>query len=401
MQERGAARMACQGCGHTSPTRLCCPTCIEFGRTSFFCNQECFTKNWASHDQLHDILRKKALLEKEVDSGVSVAGENPSCTSQRSKPAEPTAPPTQAKDAPNGRGRSLSPLPGGTPLGDNLRAAHKRVFNIVVSKKNDDMPAGAGVLNTFMGLARAAFAEAGGIALGAKPRVADAGQTKSGGVKVRPQPLAAGQKVAPPAQSRTMKQFAAQWSLWGLVVVAIFVGGIFYRELHRGSNEQQPSRVGFLESDSMSQVPLTLPLGATAGTAVAQRGEAIGSLRTDVAALQEIVQRHDKMMRYIMDRYVEKGDLGGALDAPKAGQPLATHEASEVNFSAPEFVSRGYLETPAARLGDTARKRKGGGDVSASVGLGEPDSVPSVERRGPVNIGAVAPEKIGPREPEP
>eukprot|EP00971_Amphidinium_carterae_P274943 5455619-Amphidinium_carterae.1 len=56
--------MACQGCGRTSVSRLCCPTCVEYGRQSFFCSQECFTKNWKSHNQLHEILkRKQGILE--------------------------------------------------------------------------------------------------------------------------------------------------------------------------------------------------------------------------------------------------------------------------------------------------------------------------------------------------
>eukprot|EP00811_Abedinium_folium_P002668 NODE_12449_length_1224_cov_1.774840.p1 GENE.NODE_12449_length_1224_cov_1.774840~~NODE_12449_length_1224_cov_1.774840.p1 ORF type:complete len:336 (+),score=100.95 NODE_12449_length_1224_cov_1.774840:64-1008(+) len=58
--------MACQGCGRSSETRLCCPTCVEFGKTNFFCSQECFTKNWKLHNQLHENLRRKKVGNESV-----------------------------------------------------------------------------------------------------------------------------------------------------------------------------------------------------------------------------------------------------------------------------------------------------------------------------------------------
>lgn len=51
----------CQGCGEETVSRLCCPKCSEYGRTSFFCSQDCFVSSWPSHSKLHVIIRQIAL----------------------------------------------------------------------------------------------------------------------------------------------------------------------------------------------------------------------------------------------------------------------------------------------------------------------------------------------------
>jgi len=60
-------KASCQGCGNPTENTLCCPRCAEFGRTSFFCSQDCFTRNWQAHCRLHALLdkqRKQATQEK-------------------------------------------------------------------------------------------------------------------------------------------------------------------------------------------------------------------------------------------------------------------------------------------------------------------------------------------------
>jgi len=60
-------KASCQGCGNPTENTLCCPRCAEFGRTSFFCSQDCFTHNWQAHCRLHALLdkqRKQATQEK-------------------------------------------------------------------------------------------------------------------------------------------------------------------------------------------------------------------------------------------------------------------------------------------------------------------------------------------------
>jgi methionyl aminopeptidase len=44
----------CQGKDCGQPAKLQCPTCIKLKITgSYFCNQECFKKNWATHKLIH------------------------------------------------------------------------------------------------------------------------------------------------------------------------------------------------------------------------------------------------------------------------------------------------------------------------------------------------------------
>jgi hypothetical protein len=54
---------SCQGCGSPSGTQLCCPECVKLGRTTYFCSQTCFAKNWATHCQLHRLIKQQRELE--------------------------------------------------------------------------------------------------------------------------------------------------------------------------------------------------------------------------------------------------------------------------------------------------------------------------------------------------
>ena len=57
---------ACQGCGNSTDSGMCCPKCGQLGKQTYFCSQECFTANWTQHSRLHAILlQNKQLTEKE------------------------------------------------------------------------------------------------------------------------------------------------------------------------------------------------------------------------------------------------------------------------------------------------------------------------------------------------
>eukprot|EP00397_Hematodinium_sp_SG-2012_P038232 GEMP01041557.1.p1 GENE.GEMP01041557.1~~GEMP01041557.1.p1 ORF type:complete len:375 (+),score=69.03 GEMP01041557.1:250-1374(+) len=53
----------CQGCGCKTTSSLVCPSCTALGRSSFFCTQECFLKNWNIHNKLHGILKHQKKLK--------------------------------------------------------------------------------------------------------------------------------------------------------------------------------------------------------------------------------------------------------------------------------------------------------------------------------------------------
>lgn len=117
-----------------------------------------------------------------------------------------------------------------------------------------------------------------------------------------------------------------------------------------------------------------------AAVAAAAGGEAASvdlaeKLRSEMKSLREMVERHDQMLRYIMDRYVEKNVSGKEPLFGAGATSAADHEAAQVNLAKPEFESKSFgepaVEKAAARGNDVLRKRKGGG---GEVGL------PTLER---------------------
>ncbi|CAJ0933260.1 unnamed protein product, partial [Mesorhabditis belari] len=51
----------CQGDGCDKPAKMRCPTCIKLNLPdSFFCDQECFKKNWGNHKAVHTVAESNA-----------------------------------------------------------------------------------------------------------------------------------------------------------------------------------------------------------------------------------------------------------------------------------------------------------------------------------------------------
>jgi len=395
--------MACQGCGHPSNNRLCCPTCVEFGRTSFFCGQECFTKNWSSHSQLHDILRRKAAManvDPPADAETGGTTNSNGSTTQKPGKTENAAAVAHRKEIAGNRKR-FSPLPGGTSLDSTLTGSQSKTASTPGGKKQSAVhDTGLGLVGGLVKRVQSVFAEPDTTGSAAK-LVANRKDLPKKATLFPNQPR---QTATPPATSQPAKQSCVQWGVVGLVVVTVIVGGVFYRELHKPTDEHQFSPSGFLEPEPQRQAQAAasseVGQSATNVDSASQSRNLIEELGAMVAELRETVQRHDKMMRYIMDRYVEKGDA--VLPSARRGNitvvggvTLASHKASEVNFSLPELLaSQGYGE--AGHAGDTVRKRKGGNDAFASVDVGLPEVETSMGantvHKPPVDIGAVAPE---------
>lgn len=306
-------------------------------------------------------------------------------------------------EAPSGlRGpRGPAPLPGGTSLVGNLKrppgAAHAPKKEAVVNT------GGASILGGLVGrLASAVRGQAAGPAAAPPSSSAAERGERPGGTPPRGRagPVPAAQAKA--SHGRNMRRFAAQATLWCLAVVAITAGGISYRESLR--LEQPPSAVQLAEA--AEAVVASEQGAAAAADADAAAGDVQG-LRAEVGLLRERLERHDKMLRYIMDRYVEKAvpdstGVPGDGSAGADGRAFATHEASSPGAGSPEELAH---RGAAARPGDSPRKRKGGGaDGMASVGLpvveGDrvvmPESAAAAREAGPAtakaDIGAVAPE---------
>jgi len=297
-----------------------------------------------------------------------------------------------------GSRKRFSPLPGGTSLEPPLTASqHKRVSTPANKKQNATNDSGLGTIGGWVKRVQAVFAEPD-TASAAKPVANRKDVAKTPALGANQQRQAA----SSPANSQPAKQSSVQWGVVALVIVTVIVGGVFYRELHKPTDEQfSPS--GFLEPEPgrLAQAPSPSEVGQGASTdSVSQSRNRVEELGAVVAEIRDMVQRHDKMMRYIMDRYVEKADA--SLSSARrgnitvvGGRTFASHQASEVNFSLPELLaSQGYADS--GHAGDTVRKRKGANDAFASVEVGLPEvelgmSANSVHRP-LLDVGAVAPE---------
>eukprot|EP00933_Yihiella_yeosuensis_P040328 TRINITY_DN3460_c0_g3_i1.p1 TRINITY_DN3460_c0_g3~~TRINITY_DN3460_c0_g3_i1.p1 ORF type:complete len:452 (+),score=117.68 TRINITY_DN3460_c0_g3_i1:66-1421(+) len=444
--------MACQGCGKTSDNRLCCPTCIELGRTSFFCGQECFTKYWGAHNELHKLLRKKRAAEAEAAAGqASTDGNVPKAADGAggSSSSMSTLSSERQQETSTGyRGTGMAPLAGGMPpinLGARKApgAAKPSAAAAGAAKKSDDgavpPPSGNGVFGSLLGHAQAMLGSqhqgAGNFASALKsrfngPEAAELGQSRSRAglrdrsvdrsVDRRGDPSSGkgtgkGDGAASPSRSKGTRQSSSlQTMLWIFIVVTIVGGGLFYRRYQQLSEDYPASQVS-TPSDSAPAVGTDVVVipgapkvsGAEAkdtsrpvsadGTgsnlraatptatiipvpaaATSEASETV-ALRVEVASLRELVDKHEKMLRYVMERYVEKDQkLSGP--APVAG----VHEASVAKLSESELAAKtaamtdadlvAAMKEKASHAGSGAlRKRQGGGD-SVGVPVSEQDA---------------------------
>mmetsp|Transcript_23372 Transcript_23372/g.61554 ORF Transcript_23372/g.61554 Transcript_23372/m.61554 type:complete len:298 (+) Transcript_23372:247-1140(+) len=174
--------MACQGCGRVSEKRLCCPTCIEFGRTSFFCGQECFTTNWNAHNQLHELMRRKqGVVEGGTPAGLDAG------------PLEVVPPSAVASSGAAGLGgggggggasgsRGFAPLAGGTSI-VNLSGQKRSSTSapLVPAAAAGGSAAGGGIFGSLVGHARAVLGDSGAAATSAlKSRLGGGGGSGAG-----------------------------------------------------------------------------------------------------------------------------------------------------------------------------------------------------------------------------
>jgi len=216
----------------------------------------------------------------------------------------------------------------------------------------------------------------------------------------RPPMLKAAGKSASP--SRPVQQ-----GLWALVIITILGGVVFYREHVRiadleGSSassaflavapkeasEASEADGSVIKTQDGTEISVIAPAvaassGELAAAAVASAAvsteaagsAAVSSLRSEVASLRQSLQRHEQMLRYIMDRYVEK--RGEALALPQddtagtAGVPVAEahgHDAASVsNFSAPEFVSYSFTDEEQHVEKLRGKKQRKEGDVGLGM----------------------------------
>lgn len=376
--------MACLGCGAVSQNRLCCPECIKYGRTSFFCGQECFTKNWRSHSQLHEALRKKQAEGESAAAGAAAsanAGASGDGLDSRSASSQSVA--SRATTQPR---RGPAPLPGGMPLASSRRSPYPSGSESAAAKKDGLIgSASAGQLGRLGGLVGRAWAIFGSAATGAISGAASgssiADDSRRSNLRGRSrgrsrsrspaaaERLASGRLGAAAAmagrRARVVPKSVAVLALVGMISI-----GLLYSVHERHLEYQRRDQIG-LEADVeiMPPVPETprvivdeskVPEGQAHSAAMGNTEPKLDSIHSQIMQLRQDLDRHEKMLRYVMERYVEK-EAGKKAPPAQGAKVLEAHRAGEVNFSAPEFVRTGEIE---AAVASEARQRRGKGDYT-------------------------------------
>lgn len=396
------------------------PNCIEYGRTSFFCTQDCFTKNWKSHGQLHELLKKKkAMGESGATVGLPDADLESPQLAARPKPSSPT------EDMPTSNARrSLAPLAGGM----SAFATEKRGINGATQRRPETVkPSFPGTLGGVAGsawnLVSTPFWGSNNATstTGAKgtTAAASAGARRLGGAAAQPAVKGGAAQLGgkTPWWSSFTRRFAMNGLLWALALVTIVACGFFYKStLGSGSDqvvittgvedvpdirtaataevrsvaipEEAPAKTRAPDAASVAAPVLSvLGLGASSPTAAPAESASsveVKSLRNEIVALRELVGRHDKMLRYVMERYVEKAvtsDAGaGAKDSHShevtfESVSVSTNDASSAAIVPPEGIAP--EEELALKVEPPHRKRKHGGGDAPSMGAPEIESAPS------------------------
>jgi len=353
--------MACQGCGRESENRLCCPTCKELGQTSFFCSQECFAKNWAAHTPFHDAIRKK-----KADEAAAAA-----------RAAARPAPAKESASYPRGMG---APLPGGMPLVSSFGASQKRASTGAAKKSDDGVASPPGsMFGSFFDRAKALLS-------GSDQKPGGRGnETQSGrpGLRERsPAPAGPRGGAGAAALQKPKPAFSLQTGLVAVIVFAVLGGGLLYVQHQRFAEEAAAGGQAALTAAAAAAVSLegavreeTLVVAEEAtgahSNAAATSPPVSADLKAELQALRETVDKHEKMLRYVMDRYVEK-DLRSTPQTQQGGVQASVVNASQSGVPAVAEVKS------EARAGDAPRKRKAGGDTSM-VGMPQPESTASAE----------------------
>lgn len=343
--------MACQGCGNLSDTRLCCPTCTSFGRTSFFCSQECFTKNWAEHNKLHVILKRQQQL---ANGAASAGSENSRGSSAPSSP-KPQQRSTEFFGAPAGQVSEavskavtsvgswgivpLGPLPASSSStsrtsGNNSETSSKtKSSNAAPAREapRSMQSSATDQLEQHLGSFKSAF---GAAAIQMREMLNS--PKKPAGRQPQPSRSGAGKQSVPPPAPPPPESLLTQWmafskSLRGRLWIGM--GSVFvlfcvlYWQFHLYSSDVHYS-TELLAKARMKRLDLEMPqkLNAALGAAAPVSAE----VRKEVQEILDSIQRHDKMLRYIMERFVEKDAKVGQAQvvAPEPVQKAAVSKPS-------------------------------------------------------------------------
>mmetsp|Transcript_65539 Transcript_65539/g.143735 ORF Transcript_65539/g.143735 Transcript_65539/m.143735 type:complete len:171 (+) Transcript_65539:123-635(+) len=165
-----------------------------------------------------------------------------------------------------------------------------------------------------------------------------------------------------------------QTGLWALIVFTVLVGGFLYLQHQRLAEESAPNGQAALSAAAAAVINVASEAKEESPAPEEGGKSSVNDLRAEISALKDLVEKHEKMLRYVMDRYVEK-DVAAA---PKEGAQ-GTKQATVANLSLTEGGVGGNVATPEvkgeARAGDAPRKRKTGAPDSSMVGMPQPEGM--------------------------
>lgn len=409
--------MACQGCGNDSQKKLCCPTCVQLGRKSFFCGQECFTKNWKTHNQLHNLLKKQKALEQQAaaspatvengEAGPVTLGTSSGSTALSAPPSSALGSAASTQPMSDRAAKAFAPLPGGDALLSHLNsqvapaaaAAAAGLVNKAQGLAKDGAAAGLGdMVGRFSASLFGPVEPARGREATSNVRARGASRDRDGRSGLppgRPRADSRGEKGDKPPPA---KASLAKTGLRALGALAFVAAGTYYLGYVAMKDEPQvdPVLVDLSGAEPVAATKLP-PGGIFAGGIVSETqsdplsSAELRALQAELESLRGLLERHDKMLRYIMDRYVEKDSplLGkatkdwllpdAASDAPVVmasdGGTAVLREEAQV-FVLPSNSTAGVVEAeePVPVLPKHPRRRGG-------LGMGAMDE-PGQETQG-------------------
>lgn len=160
-----------------------------------------------------------------------------------------------------------------------------------------------------------------------------------------------------------------------LIGITVLAGGVYLHTFQRYAEAEQQADTPFLAPEAVLRTPA--PEEAAAASLDASGGKDVASLRGEITALRQLVERHDKMLRYVMDRYLEKDGRGGKqIAGADAGELHGVHEAHIVNDTSSVSGDDSVLTGP-KRIPPSRKFRGGadmGGDMGASIGSSGPET---------------------------
>jgi hypothetical protein len=177
-----------------------------------------------------------------------------------------------------------------------------------------------------------------------------------------------------------------QTGVWGLGILLVVAGGVYYLNFQMLAGAEEDSQDADAMIGTHQALHATLRGSASAGE---ESGGDLAALHSEVAAIRGLLERHDKMIKYIMTRFVEKGGVGtrlvtngDKLDASAAAALSQAAAAGEIGIAVAE-AKPAELEDPQRSSGDVnvtsrleARSSRGKGrrgeDVFSGFDFGAP-----------------------------